>query len=98
MSLPAVSARGRAAVLVPVLCAFVLSSAVVALRLGSADWDPAAFVRAGDRFGSPAHAPKSLTIIHGIGYDGQFYYRLALDPFTKTRTAFGITLDQPARR
>ena len=32
------------------------------------------------------------------GYDGQFVYRLALDPFTHAVTAHGITLDNPAYR
>jgi len=32
------------------------------------------------------------------GYDGQFYFRLALDPFTDKRTAFGVTLDAPIVR
>jgi hypothetical protein len=31
------------------------------------------------------------------GYDGQFYYRLALDPFDWSRTAFGISMDQSYR-
>ena len=29
------------------------------------------------------------------GYDGQFYFRLALDPFTDKRKAFGVPLDAP---
>ena len=32
------------------------------------------------------------------GYDGQFYYRLSLDPFTTRNTDFGVTLDDPAYR
>jgi len=32
------------------------------------------------------------------GYDGQFYFRLALDPFTDQRKAFGINLDAPVVR
>ncbi len=32
------------------------------------------------------------------GYDGQFYFRLALDPFTDQRKAFGIELDAPVVR
>lgn len=32
------------------------------------------------------------------GYDGQFYFRLALDPFTDQRNAFGINLDAPVVR
>jgi hypothetical protein len=31
------------------------------------------------------------------GYDGQFYYRLALDPANWNATAFGITMDQSYR-
>jgi len=34
---------------------------------------------------------------NAAGYDGQFYYRLALDPFDWARTAFGITMDQSYR-
>jgi hypothetical protein len=32
------------------------------------------------------------------GYDGEFVYRLALDPFTRTLTAHGVTLDDPPYR
>ena len=31
------------------------------------------------------------------GYDGQFYYRLALNPFNWGKTAYGITMDQSYR-
>jgi hypothetical protein len=31
------------------------------------------------------------------GYDGQFYYRLALNPLNWTKTAYGITMDQSYR-
>jgi hypothetical protein len=34
---------------------------------------------------------------NAAGYDGQFYYRLALDPFNWHKTAFGITMDQSYR-
>lgn len=45
--------------------------------------------------GAPADLPVTA---HSTGYDGQFYYRLALDPFTRARTAYGITLDNPPYR
>jgi len=32
------------------------------------------------------------------GYDGQFYYRLAQDPFSIQQTAFGISIDDPPLR
>jgi hypothetical protein len=43
--------------------------------------------------------PPSLMIAdpNSAGYDGQFYYRLALNPFNWAKTAYGITMDQPYR-
>ncbi len=55
------------------------------------------FVFAGSRFVNPARAPKGLHVFHGTGYDGQFYYRLALDPLDLSKTAFGITFDRVFR-
>ncbi|MEO7003547.1 MAG: hypothetical protein ABI068_17110, partial [Ktedonobacterales bacterium] len=61
--------------------------------------DPSAFIVAGDRFVNAAQAPHGLIILpHGSGYDGQFYYRLALNPFNNHVTAYGITFDKPAYR
>jgi hypothetical protein len=43
--------------------------------------------------------PPGFAVLPGQpGYDGQYYYRLARDPFTGQRTAFGVTLDRPAYR
>ena len=43
--------------------------------------------------------PKGLTVTPNIGgYDGAGFYRLALNPFTRTPTAYGITLDDPPYR
>ena len=46
-----------------------------------------------------AQLPRGVVIAdpNEAGYDGQFYYRLALDPFDWARTAFGITMDQSYR-
>jgi len=46
-----------------------------------------------------AQLPHGVVIAdpNAAGYDGQFYYRLALDPIDWARTAFGITMDQPYR-
>jgi hypothetical protein len=63
------------------------------------NYDPSAFVTAGDQFANPQQVPASLHVLEkSSGYDGQFYYRLALDPFTAKRTDFGITLDAPENR
>jgi hypothetical protein len=55
------------------------------------------FVLAGSLYANRGRAPKGLPIRAGSGYDGQFYYRLALDPFNLARTAFGIQLDTLSR-
>jgi hypothetical protein len=50
-------------------------------------------------FTNLAQLPRGVAIAdpNEAGYDGQFYYRLALDPFDWARTAFGITMDQSYR-
>ncbi|MDA8357647.1 MAG: hypothetical protein M0Z95_15440 [Actinomycetota bacterium] len=66
----------------------------VLLRLAVvAKGDVSRFVMAGSEFVDRARAPAGLHVFAGTGYDGQFYYRLALDPADLSRTAFGITLD-----
>ncbi len=35
---------------------------------------------------------------NSFGYDGEFYYRLALDPFTAKKIDYGIGLDDPPYR
>jgi hypothetical protein len=50
-------------------------------------------------FTNQAQLPRGVVISdpNAAGYDGQFYYRLALDPFDWARTAYGITMDQSYR-
>lgn len=50
-------------------------------------------------FTNLAQLPRGVAIAdpNQAGYDGQFYYRLALDPFDWARTAFGVTMDQSYR-
>jgi hypothetical protein len=75
-----------------------ITAAVVALFVGLRS-----FITHG-LSGFPIAAPPSTVPgAHGLrvyseGYDGQFIYRLALDPFTRAATAHGITLDNPAYR
>lgn len=61
--------------------------------------DISRFVIAGGANVDASKVPIGLTVIPGIGgYDGMFFYRLAIDPFTNVQTANGITLDNPAYR
>lgn len=86
----------------PLIC--LLISALVFIififgRLYQSRFDSSSFVVAGDRYCDPSRVPQSLTVLkNSAGFDGQFYYRLALNPFTRQQTEFGITLDAPALR
>jgi len=55
------------------------------------------FVMAGHVYTHRAQLPRGLRLVPSAGYDGQFYYRLALDPANWNVTAFGITMDQSYR-
>jgi hypothetical protein len=55
------------------------------------------FIMAGHVYTHRAQLPHGLRLVPSDGYDGQFYYRLALDPFNWHPTAFGITMDQSYR-
>jgi hypothetical protein len=89
---PAVSARQVVLVALALVVGFVLVRLVLATSI-------AGFAVAGDRFVDPALTPDRLPVTsESGGYDGQFVYRLALEPWTHQATAYGITLDNPAYR
>lgn len=72
----------------------ILYAALGLARLAAHDFDPSAFVLAGDRHVDAAQAPANLSVMENSGgYDGQFYYRLAIDPFDYAPTAHGIRFD-----
>lgn len=70
---------------------------VVGRLLVAAHGDPSAFIVVGRLHVSGSSLPRSIKVIGGGGYDGQFYYRMALDPADLARTAFGIRLDTFSR-
>lgn len=74
-------------------------SPFLALRIVRSDFDPSRLVCAGANYCDPEATPAGLFVGPGSdGYDGQFFYRLALDPFTRSRVDHGIRLDKPAYR
>ena len=86
---PAIRTAALGAVLV---LAFVLLRLAFATRLGG-------FVVASADFVDPSATPDRLPVVTDTGgYDGQFVYRLALEPWTTEATAYGIELDTPAYR
>jgi hypothetical protein len=89
--------RGNSA-LVPAGVALPLATLFVFWRwLDAAHRQLGRFVVAGARYSSPARVPKDLPVNRGSGYDGQFYYRLALDPFDLSHAAYGISFDSFSR-
>lgn len=91
----------------PVLESGLLATVVVITTLAAylvrqqsvlgAGWS--SFVFAGALISDPERVPDELVVTQpGAGYDGQYVYRLSLDPFTSTPTDFGVTLDNPAYR
>ncbi|MFN8500168.1 MAG: hypothetical protein U0641_20130 [Anaerolineae bacterium] len=76
--------------------AYALLLAVVLSRHG---FNLAYLIQAGDAFADPTRTPPGLVVLPGSqGYDGQFYYRLALSPLTAAPDDFGIRLDNPPYR
>src|SRR5215467_16340829 len=68
-------------------------------RLRAHDFDPSYFVTAGTRHYDPVSADPGLrSIRNGPGYDGQYYYRLAIEPFSRKPIDHGIAFDSPAHR
>ncbi len=74
--------------------------ALVVLKLAAHHFDASHFVMTGVPTCAPHETPRSLTCPTEInrGYDGQFFYRLTLDPFTTEVTDFGIAFDRPSYR
>jgi hypothetical protein len=55
------------------------------------------FVNAGTTYSHPALMFPKIYHVRGKGYDGQFYYRFAFNPFNWHLTAYGVTIDHPYR-
>ena len=70
---------------------------MVARLTGWADGKLSLFIAAGTKYSHAARMFPKVAHVRGTGYDGQFYYRFAFDPFNWHRTAYGITIDHPYR-
>lgn len=66
--------------------------------LSKLEYNPAYLISLGERFADLNQIPKNIVVWKNYGYDGQFYYRLALNPFTFKKEEFGITIDIPSYR
>jgi hypothetical protein len=83
---------------VPGLITLLAALAFVLARLQAwAKGDVSRFILVGRHFATPAQLPHGISVSPTYGYDGQFFYRLALDPLDFRPTAYGITMDHPYR-
>jgi hypothetical protein len=85
----------------PAMVAAVASVSGLIFVLGRlvlvAHGDASIFIVAGSAHVDPRVLPRGIFVVDGNGYDGQFYYRMALDPADLARSAFGIRLDSLSR-
>src|SRR5580704_10779986 len=84
--------------IVPCLIALVAALTFVLARLQTwAQGNIGRFILVGRHFATPAQLPPGIPVAPTYGYDGQFFYRLALNPFNFRPIAYGIRVDQPYR-
>ena len=85
----------------PAVAALIATLAALAFAL--ARWQTWAhgsisrFILVGRHFATPAQLPHGMPVAPTYGYDGQFFYRLAINPLNFHHTAYGITMDRPYR-
>jgi hypothetical protein len=83
---------------VPWLLTLLAAVAFVLARLHAwAKGHISRFILVGRHFVTPAQLPHGIAVSPTYGYDGQFFYRLALDPLNLRPTAYGITMDHSYR-
>src|SRR6266702_7848316 len=85
----------------PAAAALIATLAAVAFTL--ARWQTWAhgrisrFILVGRHFATMPQLPHGMPVAKTYGYDGQFFYRLAINPLNFGHTAYGITMDRPYR-
>ena len=81
------------------LVTIVIAAIFVMARFAvAADLDESKFIVAGDSFVDPTTTPVHVHVFEGSGYDGQFYFRQAIDPFEMTlESRHGVRMDQDLR-
>ena len=83
----------------PALVTGVLAALILAILLIRDHGNASRIVHAGPPWTSAATAPHSLAVRPADqAYDGQFFYRLGVAPFSTAKTVSGVTFDLPALR
>jgi hypothetical protein len=80
------------------VCGFLALLVLAALLIRDGG-DVSKIVHAGPPWTNAAHVPSSLTVRPADqAYDGQFFYRLGVAPFSTAHEVAGVTFDLPALR
>jgi hypothetical protein len=91
--------RKKASAICAAALGLALYASFTAAMLARRHFDPSAFVVAGDEYTNPAAAPANVHVVtHSAGYDGQFYFRLAIAPFSVEELVAGVHFDYPVYR
>jgi hypothetical protein len=80
------------------LIAFSVIAALCICRLATAHFDASYFITAGSDFVDKTETRTPIAVQAGQGYDGQFFYRYALNPFDLGSNKYGVTVDHPGYR
>lgn len=80
------------------LAALLLATTFVGVRLVLHDGDPTRWVRVGERVPDPAALPPGFFQEQGLGYDGQYNYRLARAPWSTDHLVDGLQFGRPVYR
>jgi hypothetical protein len=84
--------------LLPGLIAAAAAFAFVVARWATwAHHNLANFILVGRLYSNPAQLPPGIPVQPTWGYDGQYYYRLALNPANLAKIAYGIRVDRSYR-
>src|SRR5437588_11043638 len=85
--------------LAPAILIAICYIAFFVLLLRARGDDVSLFVIAGGQNVNASKVPPGLTVIPKVGgYDGIWFYRLAINPFTRMQAAHGIRIDNPPYR
>ena len=85
----------------PTVAALIATLAALAFTLARwrtwAHGNISRFILVGRHFATPAQLPHGMPVAPTYGYDGQFFYRLAINPLNFRPAAYGITMDRSYR-
>ena len=79
--------------------AMIVLATHLTLLLTAHNWNLSSLVLAGQPAADASVLPPGFRVLpDSNGYDGQFYYRLSIEPFSNQKNAHGITFESPVYR